>query len=107
MTRARIIALLLDLVGSNDNADINTIISALEEEFKRTDDVISFYAKAWNFKTAKPPAVGLEWFPSEELLNDCGNRAQEAVRPDPIAASLETLHPIMAAAIAPHLKPPA
>jgi hypothetical protein len=44
----------------------------------RMREALEFYAKAWGFKTNKK-RPGLEWFPKEELLDDCGNRALAAL----------------------------
>lgn len=42
-------------------------------------EALKFYRKAWQFKVGKKRA-GLEYYPSEELLNDCGNIALEAIK---------------------------
>ena len=39
---------------------------------------LRFYQDAWRYKTNKYYG-GLEWFPSQELLDDCGNRAREVL----------------------------
>jgi len=42
--------------------------------YEKLVEALEFYAKAWDFKTNKRYG-GLEYFPKEDLLNDCGNRA--------------------------------
>lgn len=59
--------------------------SALQETLAREagkDAALAFYRDAWGFKTNKRYG-GLEWHPKEELLDDCGNRAKEALSATP------------------------
>lgn len=41
-------------------------------------EALQFYADAWKSKSNKLYG-GLEWSPTEALLDDCGNRAKEAI----------------------------
>ena len=41
-------------------------------------EVLTFYQGAWNYKINKRYG-GLEWSPKEELLDDCGNKAKNAI----------------------------
>lgn len=66
-------------------------MSAEQEEIARLREALEFYASAWNFKTNKRYG-GLEWSPTESLLDDCGNRAKEALRTrHPLPLSMEAL----------------
>lgn len=44
-------------------------------------EALEFYRDAWNMKPNKRYG-GLEWSPKETLLDDCGNRAREALTAD-------------------------
>ena len=50
----------------------------MNEENERLRKALKFYADAWCF-TTNPKRAGLEWKPKEELLDDCGNIAREAL----------------------------
>lgn len=41
-------------------------------------EALTFYQGAWNYKINKRYG-GLEWSPKEELLDDCGNKAKNAI----------------------------
>lgn len=47
----------------------------VDEEVRKA---LQFYADAWNCKPNKRYG-GLEWSPKEELLDDCGNKAKQAL----------------------------
>jgi len=47
---------------------------------KVLETALKFYRGAWSFKTSKRYG-GLEWFPTEQLLDDCGNVATDALTP--------------------------
>lgn len=57
------------VVGKSHQAILNQLVSALK-----------FYADAWCF-TTNPKRGGLEWKPTEKLLDDCGNVARAALSP--------------------------
>jgi len=46
----------------------------IAEAMKPFVEALTFYRDGWSFKTNKR-YHGLEWFPKEELLDDCGNKA--------------------------------
>lgn len=53
-------------------------ISSLEEENKRLREALAFYRDRWAY-TPNKRYGGLEWRPSEALLDDCGNLARQAL----------------------------
>lgn len=67
---------------------VRNVQSVREHEHKRAESALAevarltaaleFYGNAWGFKTNKRYG-GLEWFPTEELLDDCGNTAKDAL----------------------------
>ena len=53
-------------------------IDALTAEVAALKGALTFYREAWSYTTNKRYG-GLEWKPREELLDDCGNCAREAL----------------------------
>jgi hypothetical protein len=53
-------------------------IERLTRERDAARAALTFYRDAW---VSKPHKIygGLEWSPKEDLLNDCGNRARDAL----------------------------
>lgn len=53
-------------------------ITTLTTQRDKLVKALQFYADAWNCKPNKRYGY-LEWSPKEELLDDCGNKAKEAL----------------------------
>lgn len=52
--------------------------NSAEADAKALRAALKFYADAWRY-TTHPTRPGLEWTPKEELLDDCGNAARQAL----------------------------
>lgn len=66
---------------ANERAAQRNVLAQLAEERAGADALaraVKFYASNWSFKANKKYG-GLEWFPAETLLDDCGNAAKEAL----------------------------
>lgn len=60
-------------------SDQATRIANLERDLAEARAALTFYRDGWRPKTHNRP--GLTWHPTEALLDDCGNRAKEALSP--------------------------
>lgn len=63
------------------SADLEKVQCELDAAVLRVNDLetaLKFYRDAWQYKPG-PTGLGLEWSPKEELLDDCGNRAKDAL----------------------------
>jgi len=56
-------------------------IEALEAENARLREALTFYRDKWAY-TPNKRFGGLEWRPTETLLDDCGNIARSALNPE-------------------------
>jgi hypothetical protein len=72
-------------MNTQEAGRIAYIIQVKDEQIakltKQRDELLAalkFYKDAWKYKTNKNFG-GLEWFPEEELLDDCGNIARVAI----------------------------
>lgn len=54
------------------------LIREAKAVLERMNGALEFYRDAWKFKPNKLYG-GLEWNPAETLLDDCGNKAKEAL----------------------------
>lgn len=68
-------ALEIAVLAASTSADL---IASLNTEVEGLRAALTFYRDGWDFKTHKKRS-GLEWFPKEELLDDCGNIARAAL----------------------------
>jgi len=63
-------------------SEIDATLSALEAENARLREALTFYRDSFTY-TVNQRYGGLEWKPSEALLDDCGNVARIALNPIP------------------------
>jgi hypothetical protein len=68
------------IAAANPSAILELIAShkRMEAEIERLRKALQFYADSWTFKANKRYG-GLEWSPTEALLDDCGNTARSAL----------------------------
>lgn len=81
--RAQISWLLQDADQKEADAIVyNLRIERLNAKNARLREVLTFYAEAWTCRTTKSRlggVAGLEWRPKNDLLEDCGNAARDAL----------------------------
>jgi hypothetical protein len=59
-------------------ATLSRQLAEAQAERDALRETLKFYRDGWAFKTLKG-RPGLEWHPKEALLDDCGNRARDAL----------------------------
>lgn len=58
---------------------IDTVLARKDEEIAEYRKALEFYQNGFYPKRAFKYLPGMEWKPTEELLDDCGNIAKEAL----------------------------